>query len=457
MLPKEVSIGTADILISRKACKVLAYIQQKDFGRFFRFCEPRNLSSGDRLIFAKHSGVFFLSVPRELQKQDLKICCDFVVLVENAIVILMLVEDHLQLQSELCSVSSLMNKTVSPLACVLPASNQLSSLTMAGGEFKVTSANCKSLPDDAASAAEPYDSISCAFVTYGSCAIDLVEGKSPSSSAILLVLVLAHFPTFVARQLFHDFSTYHARYATLVGAIDSTAYDDRILREVATLFRLQHQHVVHYYQAWFETDVARFLKGDTWDSRTIVNSSFSRKGRSSPDMGNDVKAESTHLYIQMEYCPRALRQLFESYNYFDKNFAWHLFHQIVEGLTHINGQGIIQRELTPNNIFVNTWHDIKIGDFGLAKFLKFEQLDQDSAFLLDALGVSMSGTSQIGTYFYTAMEIEQGWPEIYEKDDLYCVGVVFFELGHPLQDSSGEAHCTFRFEAERTASFCSGC
>ncbi|GMH19917.1 hypothetical protein Nepgr_021758 [Nepenthes gracilis] len=87
----------------------------------------------------------------------------------------------------------------------------------------------------------------------------------------------------------------------------------------------------------------------------------------------------------------------------------------------------------PNNIFVNTQHDITIGDFGLAKFLKFEQLDQDSAFLSDALGVSMSGIGQIGTYFYTAMEIEQGWRKIYEKDDLYRLGVVFFELGHPFK------------------------
>ncbi|GMH19916.1 hypothetical protein Nepgr_021757 [Nepenthes gracilis] len=73
--------------------------------------------------------------------------------------------------------------------------------------------------------AEPYDSISYAFVTYRSCAIDLVEGESPPSSAILLVLVPSHFPTFVVRQLFHDFSTYHAGYATLVGAIDFTAYE----------------------------------------------------------------------------------------------------------------------------------------------------------------------------------------------------------------------------------------
>lgn len=59
--------------------------------------------------------------------------------------------------------------------------------------------------------------------------------------------------------------------------------------------------------------------------------------------------------------------MFESYNHFDKELAWHSFRQIVEGLAHIHGQGIIHRDLTPNNIFFDARNDIKIGDFGLGK------------------------------------------------------------------------------------------
>jgi len=50
-----------------------------------------------------------------------------------------------------------------------------------------------------------------------------------------------------------------------------------------------------------------------------------------------------------------------------------------------------------------------------AKFLKLEQLDQDVGHTADATGVSIDGTGQVGTYFYTAPEIEQGWPKIDEK------------------------------------------
>ncbi|KAI6699187.1 hypothetical protein NL676_019306 [Syzygium grande] len=211
----------------------------------------------------------------------------------------------------------------------------------------------------------------------------------------------------------------------------SLSLNDRILREVATLSRLQHQHVVRYYQAWFETGVAGSHGDVALGSMTAASSTISGWKTSSIDVyGQDNKLESTYLYIQMEYCPRTLRQVFESYQ-FDKENAWLLFRQIVEGLGHIHQQGIIHRDLTPNNIFFDARGDIKIGDFGLAKFLKLEQLDQEPSFLAETTGVSIDGTGRVGTYFYTAPEIEQGWPKIDEKADMYSLGVVFFELWHP--------------------------
>ncbi|KAK4286606.1 hypothetical protein QN277_003135 [Acacia crassicarpa] len=212
----------------------------------------------------------------------------------------------------------------------------------------------------------------------------------------------------------------------------SMPINDRILREVATLSRLQHQHVVRYYQAWFETGIADSYADATWGSRTPFSSTFSFKAaRSHEALGHENQLESTFLYIQMEYCPGTLRQVFESYTHFDKESAWHLFRQILEGLAHIHGQGIIHRDLTPSNIFFDARSDIKIGDFGLAKFLKLEQLDQDLGYPADIKGISVDGTGQVGTYFYTAPEIEQGWPKIDEKADMYSLGVVFFELWHP--------------------------
>ena len=52
-----------------------------------------------------------------------------------------------------------------------------------------------------------------------------------------------------------------------------------------------------------------------------------------------------------------------------------------------------------------------------AKFLKREQLDQDPD-PAETAGVSVDRTGQVGTYFYTAPEIEQRWPKIDEKVNL---------------------------------------
>lgn len=127
-----------------------------------------------------------------------------VALVENSIVILMLVEDHLRLQSKLSCTSHSVDGSVSPLSLVSPLSNYSNSFKTIGEDSTEAVGNRKSLsggsggvPLDvlasmadangqisasvmerltAAAAAEPYESVSCAFVSYGSCAMDLAEG-----------------------------------------------------------------------------------------------------------------------------------------------------------------------------------------------------------------------------------------------------------------------------------------
>ncbi|KAJ7570217.1 hypothetical protein O6H91_01G110500 [Diphasiastrum complanatum] len=230
---------------------------------------------------------------------------------------------------------------------------------------------------------------------------------------------------------------------------NNPSIDKKILREVATLSRLQHQHVVRYYQAWVETSIGSslaLLNGfpDEFDSSSdwIMTKGIEEIGDDlhSGDRaavhteGANLKAFTvTFLYIQMEYCPRTLRDVFDSYaGPLDKEVTWKIFRQIVEGLAHIHGQGIIHRDLTPSNIFIDSWNDIKIGDFGLAKFADLEQSERDTfPSNIEKNGGSLEGTGQVGTYFYTAPEVEQGLPNINEKVDMYSLGVVLFELWHP--------------------------
>lgn len=122
-----------------------------------------------------------------------------VFLVENAIVILMLVEDHLRLQSKISCASRVVDSSPSPLSLVSPLNNRPTSLTPVRESFESMGENRNSagVPLDvlasmadangqisatvmerltAAAAAEPYESVSCSFVSYGSCTMDLAEG-----------------------------------------------------------------------------------------------------------------------------------------------------------------------------------------------------------------------------------------------------------------------------------------
>lgn len=57
-------------------------------------------------------------------------------------------------------------------------------------------------------------------------------------------------------------------------------------------------------------------------------------------------------------------------------------------------------------------------------------MDHEPSFANDTAGVSVDGTGQVGTYFYTAPEIEQAWPHINEKvkvlDDQCGLFVLFY-------------------------------
>ncbi|KAL0714917.1 hypothetical protein Bca4012_021896 [Brassica carinata] len=125
-----------------------------------------------------------------------------VFLVENTIVILMLVEDHLRLQSKQNCAANAVDVSPSPLSLVYPLNNRSQTLTTVVESSEVSSSRASVSSDSggvhldvlasmadpsgqistavmerlaAAAAAEPYESVSCAFVSYGSCTMDLAE------------------------------------------------------------------------------------------------------------------------------------------------------------------------------------------------------------------------------------------------------------------------------------------
>ena len=77
----------------------------------------------------------------------------------------------------------------------------------------------------------------------------------------------------------------------------------------------------------------------------------------------------------MEYCSEnTLRTLLDNKDYeVNRKLIFKLFKQLLDGLEHIHQEGLIHRDIKPDNIFINKERtQLKIGDFGLAKQSTFE-------------------------------------------------------------------------------------
>src|SRR5579859_974913 len=93
--------------------------------------------------------------------------------------------------------------------------------------------------------------------------------------------------------------------------------------------------------------------------------------------------------------------------------------QIAEGLDIAYKQGVVHRDIKPQNILVNTHEVVKITDFGLARSRETVTLTQSNVFM--------------GTAYYISPEQAESGRSADTRSDLYSVATVLFEMltGHP--------------------------
>ncbi|KAJ5979107.1 hypothetical protein N7501_002449 [Penicillium viridicatum] len=267
------------------------------------------------------------------------------------------------------------------------------------------------------------------------------------------------------------------------------------LSETMLLSRLNHSYVVRYYTAWLEEDFNQIeeeamssTEGDPFASQDhhgfstggldfISSSGYPKiefaasdsddenEGTLSdpahpetPERVNDTGDDSrsaeeelsrarsgsyarpilTTLYIQMEYCEKhTLRDLIRDDLCDDTERSWRLFRQILDGLSHIHSHGIIHRDLKPDNIFIDVANNPRIGDFGLATSGQFTTAVRSSA----AADFEGDFTRSLGTTYYVAPEMKSVVLGHYnEKVDMFSLGVIFFEMCHPLPTGMERDH-----------------
>ena len=130
---------------------------------------------------------------------------------------------------------------------------------------------------------------------------------------------------------------------------------------------------------------------------------------------HDLRVESDYSYIVMEYVEGVtLGRLIKEKGPIPWRQALKLFNQMLHAIDHAHKEGIIHRDIKPNNVLINRQGVVKITDFGLAK----NQAE---------FGLTQSVTTG-GTLFYMSPEQVKGLVYTDERSDIYALGFTLYEM-----------------------------
>jgi len=162
----------------------------------------------------------------------------------------------------------------------------------------------------------------------------------------------------------------HQRYA------EDPEYLERFRREARAVARLSHPNIVNVID-----------RGDDGGRQYIVF--------------EHVEGENLKEFVQRTG-PLPVRRALE------------LVLPVAEGLAFAHEQGLVHRDVKPQNVLLSREGDVKVTDFGIARSLHVEH------------GVTQTGTV-LGTGEYLAPEQASGKP-VSPATDVYSLGVVLWEL-----------------------------
>src|SRR6266576_4430588 len=129
----------------------------------------------------------------------------------------------------------------------------------------------------------------------------------------------------------------------------------------------------------------------------------------------DRGEEGGRQYIVFEYIDgENLKELVVRRGRLDVRAALELALQIARGLAFAHDQGLVHRDVKPQNVLLNGEGETKVTDFGIARSLDVEH------------GMTQTGTV-MGTGHYLSPEQASGQP-VTPATDVYSLGVVLYEL-----------------------------
>ena len=128
----------------------------------------------------------------------------------------------------------------------------------------------------------------------------------------------------------------------------------------------------------------------------------------------DVGMDGDSRYLVMEYVQgKTLKEVIRQKGKLPYTTAAQIAIRILSALQHTHRNGIIHRDIKPQNILVQSEGHIKVADFGIARMANSSTLTK--------------GDSVMGSVHYFSPEQASG-DNVAETSDIYSVGVVMYEM-----------------------------
>ncbi|ARK22674.1 serine/threonine protein kinase [Sporosarcina sp. P26b] len=128
----------------------------------------------------------------------------------------------------------------------------------------------------------------------------------------------------------------------------------------------------------------------------------------------DVGQEDELHYLVMEYIAgKTLKDYIHTHGALSAEHAVSIMQQLVSAISHAHHNGIVHRDIKPQNVLMNGEDDVKITDFGIAMALNSTAHTKTN--------------SVIGTVHYLSPEQARGGMAT-KRSDIYSLGIVFYEL-----------------------------
>ena len=128
----------------------------------------------------------------------------------------------------------------------------------------------------------------------------------------------------------------------------------------------------------------------------------------------DVGMDGDSRYLVMEYVPgQTLKQVIQEKGRLPAQTAAAVTIRILSALQHAHENGIVHRDIKPQNILVNEDGLIKVADFGIAR-------------IADTRTLSQSDTVVGSVHYFSPEQASGGEADV--RSDIYSVGVVLYEM-----------------------------